>query len=132
MERFYRWSGETVLQAGEVMLAIEVPRIDAAQVYEKYAQWRGDFPEASAAVRLRRSGGRLSEVRISLGGVAPLPMRPKAAEAALLRDGIGDAALRRAAEQVVRGALPLKDNAAKLDMIVAVTERALRRARDRQ
>lgn len=132
MERFYRWSGETVLEAGEVMLAIEVPRAGTAQAYEKYAQWRGDFPEASAAVRLRREGGRLVEARISLGGVAPLPMRPKAAEQALLRAGLGDAALRDAAEKVVRGALPLKDNAAKLDMIVAVAERALRRARDRQ
>lgn len=132
MEHFYRWSGETVLRSDEVMLALEVPRAGEAQAYEKYAQWRGDFPEASAAVRLRRSGGRLVEARISLGGVAPLPIRPKTAEASLLRDGIGDAALRGAAEKAVRGALPMKDNAAKLDMIVAVTERALRRARDRQ
>ena len=36
-----------------------------------------------------------------------------------------------AAERVVVGALPLRDNIAKLNMIVAVTERALRRARDR-
>jgi CO/xanthine dehydrogenase Mo-binding subunit/CO/xanthine dehydrogenase FAD-binding subunit len=131
IEAFYRWSGETVLNPGEIMIAVEIPRLaDAVQVYEKFAQWRGDFAEASAAVRLRWEGTRLVDVRISLGAVAPLPMRPRSAEQAVLAEGLGDSAIRAAAEKVVRGALPLRDNAAKLDMIVAVTARALRRARD--
>lgn len=133
MAQFYRWSGETTVSPREIIVGIEIPRMsDVTQAYEKYAQWRGDFPEASAGVRLQWRGDALASVRISLGGVAPLPMRASHAERALLAAGaaLTDAAIDRAARKVVYGALPLRDNAAKVDMIIAVTARALRRARD--
>ncbi|MEI6113834.1 MAG: molybdopterin cofactor-binding domain-containing protein [Burkholderiales bacterium] len=132
IEEFYLWSGETVLARDEIMTRIDIPVVPSAtQAYEKYAQWRGDFPEASTGVRLEWDGSRIARARISLGGVAPLPMRARHAEDALAGAHASDAALRSAAERVVAGALPLRDNIAKLDMIVAVTERALHRARDR-
>jgi CO/xanthine dehydrogenase FAD-binding subunit len=114
-------------------VAIEVPRVaDVTQAYEKYAQWRGDFAEASAGVRLSWTGPTLTAARISLGAVSPLPMRATHAERALLAAGadLTDARIDAAARKVVYGALPLRDNAAKVDMIIAVTARALRRARD--
>ncbi|MGA0572067.1 molybdopterin cofactor-binding domain-containing protein [Variovorax sp. VNK109] len=134
MADFYRWSGETTVSPQELILSIEVPlATGSTQVYEKYAQWRGDFPEASAGVRLTWDGDRLASVRISLGGVSPLPMRATHAERALMTQAhrlMNDDSIRTCAQKVVYGALPLRDNAAKADMIVAVTERALRRARD--
>lgn len=131
VETLYRAAGEPRIAPGEILQRIEIPRLsDTRAAYEKYAQWRGDFPEASAAVRLRLDGGRLRDVRLSLGGVAPLPMRARHAEAHLAAAGLGDAAIAEAARRSLRGALPLRDNAAKADMLVAVTERALLRARD--
>jgi len=133
MADFYRWSGETTVSPQEIIVAIEVPRVaDVTQAYEKYAQWRGDFAEASAGVRLSWTGPTLTAARISLGAVSPLPMRATHAERALLAAGadLTDARIDAAARKVVYGALPLRDNAAKVDMIIAVTARALRRARD--
>jgi CO/xanthine dehydrogenase FAD-binding subunit len=132
MGEFYRWSGETTVAAQEIIVAIEVPLLDGAtQAYEKYAQWRGDFPEASAGVWLEWSGDRLVSARISLGGVSPLPMRAVHAERSLISGkALTDELIETAARKVVYGALPLSDNASKADMIVAVTARALRRARD--
>jgi CO/xanthine dehydrogenase FAD-binding subunit len=138
MSEFYRWSGETTVSAQEIIVAVEVPRVSGAtQAYEKYAQWRGDFPEASAGVRLVWQGDSLREARISLGGVSPLPMRAVHAERALLATGtatsardLTDERIAAAARKVVYGALPLRDNAGKVDMVIAVTARALRRARD--
>ncbi len=133
MEQFYRWSGQTTVLPQEIIVAIEIPRtLHATQAYEKYAQWRGDFPEASAGVHLQWHGDALSDARISLGGVSPLPMRATYAERALLKAARvpDDASIAAAARKVVYGALPLRDNAAKVDMIIAVTARALRRARD--
>lgn len=132
MADFYIWSGETSVSREEIILAIEVPLVTGTtQAYEKYAQWRGDFPEASAGVRLSWDGDRLADVRISLGGVSPLPMRAVHAEQALMRQTrLDDGLIQAAARKVVYGALPLSDNASKADMVVAVTERALRRARD--
>jgi CO/xanthine dehydrogenase FAD-binding subunit len=132
MGEFYKWSGETTVAAQEIIVAIEVPLLDGAtQAYEKYAQWRGDFPEASAGVCLEWSGDRLVSARISLGGVSPLPMRAVHAERSLINGkALTDELIKTAACKVVYGALPLRDNASKADMIVAVTARALRRARD--
>lgn len=132
MADFYLWSGETSVSRGELILAIEIPlRASTTQAYEKYALWRGDFPEASAGVCLAWDGDRLAGVRISLGGVSPLPMRATHAEKELMRHArLDDDAIREAARKVVYGALPLRDNEAKAPMAVAVAERALRRARD--
>jgi CO/xanthine dehydrogenase Mo-binding subunit/CO/xanthine dehydrogenase FAD-binding subunit len=138
MSEFYKWSGETAVLPHEIIVAIEVPLVaESTQVYEKYAQWRGDFPEASAGVRLAWNGDRLTSVRISLGGVSPFPMRAVHAERALMSHGsrpeagsLTDSQIEMAARKVVYGALPLRDNAAKVDMVIAVTAQALRRARD--
>jgi len=135
MADFYRWSGETTVAPHEVIVAIEIPRVnDVTQAYEKYAQWRGDFPEASAGVRLEWKGDTVASVRISLGGVSPLPMRAIHAERAVLAAGaaLSDDLIDRAARKAVYGALPLRDNASKVEMTMAVTARALRRARDRR
>lgn len=138
MAEFYRWSGETTVSPVEIIVAIEVPRISSVtQAYEKYAQWRGDFPEASAAVRLEWNGDTLRSARISLGGVSPLPMRAVHAEKSLMAQAartpartLTDEIIADAARRVVYGALPLRDNAAKVDMAISVAARALRRARD--
>lgn len=131
MESFYRWSGETVLSSDEIIESIAIDlRPDTTFHYEKYAQWRGDFPEASAAVRLDWRDDALTGARIAFGGVSPLPMRATYVETAVMTAGLDDAALRLASRKAVFGALPLKDNAGKADMLVAVTERALKHARD--
>jgi CO/xanthine dehydrogenase FAD-binding subunit len=132
MADFYKWSGETTVAPQEIIVAINVPVLSGAtQAYEKYAQWRGDFPEASAGVRLAWDGDSLTSVRISLGGVSPLPMRAVHAEQSLMHGKVlTDEWIDLSARKVVYGALPLRDNASKADMIVAVTARALKRARD--
>lgn len=132
MAEFYKWSGETTVSQQELIVAIEVPLIvGATQAYEKYAQWRGDFPEASAGVRLEWDGDNLTSARVSLGGVSPLPMRAVHTERSLMTGKVlTDELIDVAARKVVYGSLPLRDNAPKADMIVAVTARALSRARD--
>ena len=54
MAAFYTWAGEPVIAAGELIVAVSIPRpsTPSQESFEKYAQWRGDFAEASVAVRL--------------------------------------------------------------------------------
>ncbi len=131
MEAFYRWSGETTLTRDEIIVDVEIPISDRSTFhYEKYAQWRGDFPEASAAVNMMWDGDRLQGVRVAFGGVSPLPMRGAHTEAEVMKRGVSDEALQSAARKSVYGALPLKDNAGKVEMLIAVTSRALGKARD--
>lgn len=131
MERFYRWSGEPALRRDEILVALEIPRPDlrnATRVFEKYAQWTGDFAEASVAVDLEHDGAGVRSLRIALGGVAPLPARAHAAERRLIGTRATDADIRAAAQACVHGALPLRDNAHKVPLLVNLAERALHRA----
>lgn len=133
MEEFYRWAGETTLGPGEIIRQVRIRRpAGTTSAYEKFALWEGDFPEASAAVRVVRQAGAVTDVRISLGGVAPLPIRPRRAERLLIEKGLNDESIVVAARRCVSGALPMKDNAAKADMLIAVVERALQSAHANQ
>ncbi len=134
MTNFYRWSGETVVATNEIITAIEVPRPNVAhtQAFEKHAGWDGDFADASVAVHLAWQEDRVIKARISLGAVAPLPVRAKSAERALAGSWLTDSAVRAAAEMVIAGALPLSDNGYKCNLIVNLTERALRKNRDQR
>ena len=124
---FYTWSGETVVTSGELIEAVTIPVPDFAvtEVFEKYAQWHGDFAEASVAVRLGWEGDELHEARIAFGAVSPLPSRASDVEHALLAGGPTTRSVREAAAYSVHGALPLRDNTNKVSLLINLTERAL-------
>ena len=115
---------------GELVSAVTIPRPAApvTEVFEKYAQWRGDFAEASVAIRLQWRGAEVSEARVAFGGVSPLPERCAQVERALVSGPLSNDAVRHAAEQGVHGALPLRDNQNKVALLVNLTERAALRA----
>jgi CO/xanthine dehydrogenase FAD-binding subunit len=129
LREFYVWFGETVVRPGEIIQAIEVPRdrIRSTQAFEKSAGWDGDFADASVAVHMSWDGAALSSVRISLGAVSPLPVRAVAAETALLKNALTAETIQMAAGRTVHGALPLADNKHKSQLLVNLTERAIKR-----
>ncbi|MDD9916873.1 MAG: hypothetical protein OXT01_19675, partial [Rhodospirillaceae bacterium] len=86
----------------------------------------GDFADASVAVNLSWDGAKLAAARISLGAVAPLPVRAIQTEAALLAGDLSETAIHAAARMTVEGALPLSDNAYKARLLVNLTERAIK------
>lgn len=130
VEDLYVWAGETVLRRDEIITRIEIPAAAGAFHYEKYARWRGDFAESAAAVSLSGDRNCLRHVRISLGGVAPKPVRAMESEKLLLGAGLSQARIRAAAEAAVHGALPLKDNHYKTTLTIAVVGRAIAAALD--
>jgi CO/xanthine dehydrogenase FAD-binding subunit len=130
LDEFYTWSGETVVGKSELVVEVVVPHPEfrTTQVFEKYAQWRGDFAEASVAVRLGWNDNKLTDARVAFGAISPLPERSKAVERALLTSDLSEAAVRDAAVQAVHGALPLRDNRSKVTLLINLTERAVNRA----
>jgi xanthine dehydrogenase YagS FAD-binding subunit len=69
------------------------------------------------AVRVATDTHRVLEARVALGGVAPVPVRARGADAALVDAALDAAAFRRAADAALVGATPLKNNAYKLPLI---------------
>jgi len=109
--RFYHNDGINYLtkQPDEILAEVRLPAPDGWDaVYHKLRR-RGsfDFPVLGVAAWVRREGGRVTDARIVLGGVASWPQEiPEAAAA--LRDGeLGDDAIAAAAAAAYRPAKPL-------------------------
>lgn len=118
---------ETTLLPGELITGVEIPPCSAAanSTYRKVRDRSSyAFALVSVAAALEVVDGKIADVRIALGGVAPKPWRASRAEAAL-RGGVPtrDAFL-KAADAELADAKPLEGNAFKVALarntIVAV------------
>jgi xanthine dehydrogenase YagS FAD-binding subunit len=112
---------DTVLAPGELITAIELqPLPFAARSTYRKVRDRASYAFAliSVAAALELEGGRISDVRIALGGVAHRPWRALKAEAAL-RDGPATAAaFHDAAIAELADARPLSDNGFKIELVM--------------
>ena len=73
---------KTVLQPGDMVKAIHVPKADpnAVGYHEKYARVEGDFATVSAHVILSMNGETCNYIRIAIGACGPVPVRLVEAE----------------------------------------------------
>lgn len=110
---------ETELEPGELITAIELPPLPqgAASAYRKVRDRAGyAFALVSVAAALRVDNGVIGAVRLALGGVAHKPWRARKAEEALLGAPAGPETFRAAAEAELADAVPLRDNAFKIEL----------------
>lgn len=125
---------ETVVAADEVVTRIELPAPPEGHrgLYRKVrARGAWDFALTSAAIVITfaggKPGGRVEDVRIVLGGVAPAPWRVPAAEAALRGKKLDKATIDAAARAATSDAMPLEHNAFKVDLVQGVLREELTR-----
>ena len=119
---------ENVLQPNEILTAIDVPNAPAGSkaVYVKeMVREIWDFALCSVAAMVTVKDGVVSDVRIVLGGVAPVPYRALKAEAALTGKPLSEANATAAGIAATEGARPLAKNAYKVPLTQAVVKRAL-------
>jgi len=119
---------ETVLQAGEMIIAIDLPNLPAARrsMYLKVRDRASyAFALASAAVAVDLQGRTIRDARIGLGGVAAKPWRSAEAERALIGKPATEQTFRAAAEAALAGARPHRDNAFKVVLAKRTLVRAL-------
>ncbi|MGK9230971.1 xanthine dehydrogenase family protein subunit M [Inquilinus limosus] len=122
---------ETRLAPGEIITAIDVPGgpWTRRSLYLKIRDRESfAFALASAAVALDIADGAVREARIALGGVATVPWRARAAEAALKGMPLDEDAAEAAAETAFASARPQRDNAFKVDLGRRTLVRALLQA----
>src|SRR5262249_3419895 len=77
---------ESSLNQGEILTEIRIPKPKPGSggAYLKLERKVGDYAVAAVAVQLQLTGGKITAIRIGLTNVAPVPMRAKNAEAALV------------------------------------------------
>jgi xanthine dehydrogenase YagS FAD-binding subunit len=121
---------ENVLRPGEILTAVAVP--SAPNEWSgSYSKWRtrtaGDFPIVSLAFGCSIEEGRMTGVRVVMGGVAPTPRHSPEAESVLEGTAPGESIAESAADAAVASATPLPDNSFKLDGVRALLVRAVSR-----
>ncbi len=119
---------ETVLQPGEVVTHVVVPR-PSTGVRSSYRKVRArgswDFALAGVALALRFDGDRVADGRVVLSGAAPVPWRSREAESAIMGNRLEPAVCRRAAEAAMANAVPLKRNGYKVPLFAGLIEEEL-------
>jgi len=123
---------ENVLKNEEVITEIHVPAspLAARSTYLKFKERESlDFALASAAVAVRMAPNRsVSDARIVLGGVAPIPWRVPAAEKFLVGKELKPDVLAEAGKIALAEARPLEKNAYKVPLAQTLVRRALAKA----
>ncbi len=123
---FYRLPGstphlETVLEQGELITAVTLPKpVGGVHVYRKVRDRASyAFALVSVGAIVQRDGSG----RVALGGIAPKPWRVAAAEPELARGA------KAAAERLLAGAKPTRENAFKLPLVERTLAAVLNEAR---
>jgi len=110
---------ETQLNSGELITAVELPPLPMAarSTYRKVRDRASyAFALVSVAAAIELEGETVKDVRLALGGVAHKPWRAWKAEAALKGQRATVEAFRAAAEAELAMAVPLHDNAFKVEL----------------
>jgi NADPH-dependent glutamate synthase beta subunit-like oxidoreductase len=128
--RFFAATATTshVLDSDELIKEIRIPRPapGSRQRYEKFTLRKPiDFAVVSVASVVTVKNGICKEARITLGGVAPAPIRAEAAERVITGRAIDEKTALKAAEQAVGGAKPLSMNAYKVEIAKTLVRRVL-------
>jgi xanthine dehydrogenase YagS FAD-binding subunit len=119
---------ENRLEKGQFLKDVRVPAPKAGQraSYVKLKE-RGtwDFALVSAAVAGVVKAGVFEEIKIVLGGVAPVPWRLEKAEGVLRGKPVSEALVRQAADAALQDASPLRENGFKTDLVFAALKEAV-------
>ncbi len=123
-------AADNALHPGEMIEAVELPPPTPGEraayrraIGRAYAEW----PLAEVVARIVVGQGAFQFVRLTAGGVAPVPIRLTAAEAAAERAPISAATIAAAAHAATQGAKPLPMTGYKLDLLEGLVRDLLER-----
>jgi aerobic carbon-monoxide dehydrogenase medium subunit len=108
---------ETVMGAGEVLVAVRVPKLGAAwgHHYEKFHRVAQAWPIVGVAALVRRDDGAIAEARVGLTNMGSTPLRAAAVEQALAGAAASLEAVAAASAHASEGTSPPNDVSAQAD-----------------
>jgi xanthine dehydrogenase YagS FAD-binding subunit len=123
---------ETVVSRGELITAVILPPPPSGRSRYRKVRDRASYAFAlvSVAAVLGVADGRVTTLRLALGGIAPKPWRAAAAETLLVGSEPTDEAFAAAIDLELADANPLPGNAFKVDLTRRTVVAVLRRLRD--
>ena len=127
----------TTLSPDEILTEVRLPVMakGTGWAFEEFARRHGDFAIVGVAAVIERQGERCVRARLAAAGAGPVPRRLREAEAVLEGDGLGRAAIERAAARAGEAVDPDGDIHASADyrrnLTRVLTARAVTRAATR-
>lgn len=118
------------LQLGELIRSVELPPPlmgERATYRRAISRAHAEWPLVEICARAVISAGTFQFVRIAAGGIAPVPLRLSAAEAALQGLSANAANIANAAARATEGANPLPMTGYKLDLLSGLVRDVLER-----
>lgn len=104
----------------------------AGYAFEEFSRRHGDFALVGIAAMIVLDGARCREARLASAGAGPVPVRLRAAEEILVKEGVGESAIAAAAARAAELVSPDSDIHASADyrrnLTRVLTGRALKRA----
>ncbi len=123
-------AADNALLAGEMIRGIELPapRPGERAFYKRaISRSHAEWPLVEVCARAVVTDGAFQFVRLTAGGIAPVPLRLQAAEAALQGKPANALNIQAAAKLAISGAKPLPMTGYKLDLLGGVVQDLLER-----
>ena len=123
-------AADHALKSGEMIKGIQLPAPipgERALYRRAISRSHAEWPLVEVCARAVISAGAFQFIRIAAGGIAPVPLRLSASEAALQGAAANTANIIRAADQATAGAKPLPMTGYKLDLLRGVVHDLLER-----
>ena len=136
LEDFFSGPGQTVLEDGEILTEIQVPNqpSNTAGAYFKMSRVAVDLAIVGVGAVITADGDTCSDIKITLGAVAPTPIRAKNTEALIKGKKIEDSLIEEAGKTAAEEATPIDDVRGsafyRTEMVNVLTKRAIRLALD--
>ena len=139
IEEFFRGPGETILEKGELLTHVHIPRPGDSEghAFQRLGRRVAHILSiVSAAAAVGVEDGRIGWVRVALGSVAPTPVRARTVERELTGKTPSRDLIKSASEKVLNDIKPISDVRASAEyrramsvvLVRRVLEKALRRA----
>ena len=133
IEKFFIGPSETVLNKGEILTSIEIPRQhpNTKAIYIKHSVRRAmDLAIVGVAISINIKGGVCEDIKIGLGAVAPTPIRANSAEEIMRGKEINDHLIEMVAEITSTEISPISDIRGSAEyreeMVKVLTKRGLK------
>ena len=114
------------LNPGDLIVRVRIPTVRTRSVYLQASDKHTfDWALVSCAAAANVVDGKLSQPRVALGSISPVPHQVEAANQFLDGKPLNDDTASQAADMILAGAKPLEHNAYKVPMAHALIRRAL-------
>lgn len=114
------------LKPGDLILRVEIPTARPSSAYLQVSDKHAfDWALVSCAAAGKISGGKITQARVALGSISPVPHQVKAANDFLEGKTLDDATASQTADMILKGAEILEHNGYKMPMAHALIRRTL-------